>query len=96
MEDYFCLLERAQTEVIHSSSKAKVVYLNILKAATKEIMIIFPTINAFMRQELISKMLKLITAECGPRIIIMLMQETGQHFALSCQKIVKSSTATTI
>lgn len=46
MEDYFCLLEKAQTEVIHSSAKAKVVYLNILKAATKEIMIIFPTINA--------------------------------------------------
>ena len=90
MEDYLCLLEKAQTEVIHSSSKAKVVYLNILKAATKEIMIIFPTINAFMRQELISKILKLITAECGQRmIIIMLMQETGQHFALPCQKIAK-------
>jgi hypothetical protein len=84
MEDYLCLLEKAQTEVIHSSSKAKVVYLNILKAATKEIMIIFPTINAFMRQELISKMLKLITAECGRRII-MLMQEKGQDFTLPCQ-----------
>ena len=61
------------------------VYLNILKAATKEIMIIFPTINAFMRQELISKMLKLITAECGPRII-MLMQETGRIILLYLAK----------
>jgi hypothetical protein len=51
MEDYLCLLEKTQIEVIHSSSKAKEVNLNIVKAATKEIMIIFPTINAFIRQE---------------------------------------------
>jgi signal transduction histidine kinase len=51
MEDYLCLLEKTQIEIIHSSSKAKEVYLNIVKAATKEIMIIFPTINAFIRQE---------------------------------------------
>jgi hypothetical protein len=58
-------LEKVQIEVIHSSSKAKQVQLNIVNAATKEIMNILPTINPFMRQELISKMLKLITAECG-------------------------------
>jgi hypothetical protein len=39
-------LEKAQIGV--SSSKAKEVYLNIVKASTKEI---FHTINAFIRQE---------------------------------------------
>jgi hypothetical protein len=44
-------LEKTQIEVIESSSKAKDVYLYILEAATKEIMLIVPTVNAFVRQE---------------------------------------------
>ena len=44
-------LEKAQIEVIESSSKAKDVYLDILKTATNEIMLIVPTVNAFHRQE---------------------------------------------
>jgi two-component system, OmpR family, sensor histidine kinase VicK len=44
-------LEKTQIEVIESSSKAKVLYLDILKATTKEIMLIVPTVNAFLRQE---------------------------------------------
>ncbi|MFZ0897639.1 MAG: histidine kinase dimerization/phospho-acceptor domain-containing protein [Candidatus Nitrosopolaris sp.] len=37
--------------MIESSSKAKDMYLDILKATTKEIMLIVPTVNAFVRQE---------------------------------------------
>jgi len=44
-------LEKTHIEVIESSSKAKDVYLDIVKAATGEIMLIFPTVNAYIRQE---------------------------------------------
>jgi two-component system, OmpR family, sensor histidine kinase VicK len=40
-------------EVIRSSSKAQELYLNIVKSAAKEILLIFPTTNAFIRQEAI-------------------------------------------
>ena len=38
-------------EVIQNSSKAKNLYMNIVKDAVEEILLIFPTINAFIRQE---------------------------------------------
>ena len=38
-------------EVIQNSSKAKDLYMNIVKDAVEEILLIFPTINAFIRQE---------------------------------------------
>ena len=38
-------------EVIHSSSKAKDLYLKTVKSATEEILLILPTINGFIRQE---------------------------------------------
>ncbi len=38
-------------EVIQNSNRAKELYLNLVKTATKEIMLIFPTINAFIRQD---------------------------------------------
>ena len=41
----------ADIEVIHSSSKAKDLYLKTIKSAVEEILLILPTINAFMRQE---------------------------------------------
>ena len=41
----------ADIEVIHSSSKAKDLYLKTVKSAVEEILLILPTINAFMRQE---------------------------------------------
>jgi two-component system sensor histidine kinase VicK len=44
-------LEKGQIEVIENSSKAKDAYLSILKAAREQIMIIFPTVAAFSRQE---------------------------------------------
>lgn len=40
-----------QIKVIENSSKAKDAYLDIVKAARKQIMIMFPTIAAFRRQE---------------------------------------------
>ena len=42
---------QADVEVIQNSTKAKETYLNIVKSAEKEIMILFPTTNAFIRQE---------------------------------------------
>ena len=38
-------------EVIRSSAKAQEIYLNIVKIAKEEILWIFPTINAFIRQD---------------------------------------------
>jgi two-component system, OmpR family, sensor histidine kinase VicK len=42
---------QADVEVIQNSTKAKETYLNIVKSAEKEVMILFPTTNAFIRQE---------------------------------------------
>jgi signal transduction histidine kinase len=44
-------VDLADIEVIPSSSRAQEIYLNIIKSATKEILCIFPTTNAFIRQE---------------------------------------------
>jgi signal transduction histidine kinase len=41
----------ADIEVIPSSAKAQELYLDIVKAASKEILWIFPTTNAFLRQD---------------------------------------------
>jgi two-component system sensor histidine kinase VicK len=47
IEDGTCL---ADIEVFHSASRAREVYLDLLKEATKEILFLFPTANAFSRQ----------------------------------------------
>src|SRR5215813_14246034 len=44
-------VESADVEVIPMSSSAKVRYLNLVKKAEKEIIIMFPTTNAFIRQK---------------------------------------------
>ncbi len=44
-------IESADVEVIPMSSTAKVLYLNLVKKAEKEIIIMFPTTNAFIRQK---------------------------------------------
>jgi signal transduction histidine kinase len=41
----------ADIEVISSSTRAQEIYLDIVKAASEEILWIFPSINAFIRQE---------------------------------------------
>ena len=38
-------------EVIQTGDSAKRLYLRLAKSAAKEIMLIFPTTNAFIRQE---------------------------------------------
>ena len=43
--------EWADVEVIPMSSRAKDLYLNLVKKAEKEIIIMFPTTNAFIRQK---------------------------------------------
>jgi hypothetical protein len=40
----------ADIEVFHNASKAREVYLDLIKEATKEILFIFPTANAFSHQ----------------------------------------------
>src|ERR687887_846039 len=49
-------------EVIQDSTKAKQLYLNLVKDAIEEIMVIFPTINAFVRQKKIGAIQSLIDA----------------------------------
>jgi phosphatidylserine/phosphatidylglycerophosphate/cardiolipin synthase-like enzyme len=41
----------ADIEVIPSSARAQELYLDIVKSASEEILLIFPSINAFIRQE---------------------------------------------
>ena len=43
--------EWADVEVIPMSSRAKDLYLNLVKKADKEVIIMFPTTNAFIRQK---------------------------------------------
>ena len=49
-------LEPVFVDVIQNSKRAKELYLHLLEIATKEIMIIFPTLQAFIRQEKIGVM----------------------------------------
>jgi signal transduction histidine kinase len=49
-------------EVIQDSTKAKQLYQNLVKDAAEEIMVIFPTINTFVRQEKIGVIQSLIDA----------------------------------
>ena len=44
-------VDLADIEVIPSSARAQDLYLDVVKAASNEILCIFPTINAFIRQE---------------------------------------------
>ena len=44
-------VDLADIEVIPSSDEAQKIYLNIVKAATEEVLLIFPTVNAFIRQD---------------------------------------------
>jgi len=44
-------IDLADIEVIPNSARAQEIYLNIVKSATEEILLIFPTIHAFIRQE---------------------------------------------
>jgi two-component system sensor histidine kinase VicK len=44
-------VERTAIEVIPNSNRAREIYLKLIKNAEKEIMLLFPTINAFNRQE---------------------------------------------
>jgi signal transduction histidine kinase len=44
-------VDLADIEVIPSSARTQKLYLNIVKSASEEILLIFPSINAFIRQE---------------------------------------------
>src|SRR5437868_10276167 len=44
-------VDLADIEVIPSSARAQDLYLNIVKSATEEILWIFPTTDAFIRQD---------------------------------------------
>ena len=44
-------VDLSDIEVIPSSARAQDLYLNIVKSATEEILWIFPTTNAFIRQD---------------------------------------------
>jgi signal transduction histidine kinase len=44
-------VDLADIEVIPSSARAQVVYMDIIKSASEEILWIFPTTNAFLRQD---------------------------------------------
>ncbi|MFZ0514167.1 MAG: hypothetical protein WAM14_21355 [Candidatus Nitrosopolaris sp.] len=38
-------------EVIPKASRARELYFQLLKDATEEVLLLFPTVNAFIRQE---------------------------------------------
>ena len=44
-------VDLADIEVIPSSARAQDLYLDIIKTASEEILWVFPTVNAFIRQE---------------------------------------------
>ncbi|MGB7955320.1 MAG: ATP-binding protein [Candidatus Nitrosopolaris sp.] len=69
-------LEKTQIEVIENSSKAKDVYLDIVNAATEEIMLIFPTDNAFFRQEKIGAIQLAKEATKGRNVKVRILMPT--------------------
>ncbi len=71
-------LESDVIEIIRNSSRAKKLYLNLVNNAKKEIMIIFPTVNAFIRQDKVGviKLLKKVSRESNVMIRILMPIES--------------------
>ena len=61
-------LDPERIEVISRSTNAENVYLDLLKSANNEIMLIFPTINAFIRQHKIGVLNSIIYAAINRNI----------------------------
>ena len=61
-------LDPERIEVISRSTNAESVYLDLLKSANNEIMLIFPTINAFIRQHKIGVLNSIIYAAINRNI----------------------------
>ena len=66
-------LESDVIEIIRNSSRAKKLYLNLVNNAKKEIMIIFPTVNAFKRQDKLGVIKSLRKASAESNVIIRIM-----------------------
>jgi hypothetical protein len=67
-------VDLADVEVIPSSVRAQELYLNIVKGASEEILLIFPSINAFIRQEKIGaiQLAKEVAKERNVKVRIMI------------------------
>ena len=69
-------------EVIPNSSRARDLYLTLVKAAEEEILLIFPTTNSFIRQEKIGviQVAKKVAKELDVqvRILMPVHESTGQ------------------
>jgi signal transduction histidine kinase len=79
-------LESDVTEIIRNPSRAKKLYLNLVNNAKKEIMIIFPTANAFIRQDKLGviQSLKKVSRESNVKIRILMPMERSSHKELDC------------
>lgn len=73
-------LEKTQIEVIENSSKAKDVYLDIVNAATEEIMLILPTDNAFFRHEKIGAIQLAKEATKGRNVKVRILVSVFESF----------------
>ncbi len=64
-------------EIIRNSKRAKELYLSLVGEATKEIMLMFPTINAFIRQEKIGiiRLLRKASEEQNVKVRILMPLE---------------------
>jgi two-component system sensor histidine kinase VicK len=69
-------LEKTQIEVIESSSKATDAYLDIVKAATEEIMLIIPTVNSYILQEKIGAIQLATEATKGRNVKVRILMPT--------------------
>jgi sugar-specific transcriptional regulator TrmB len=69
-------LEKTQIEVIESSSKAKDAYLDIVKAATEEIMLLIPTVNSYILQEKIGAIQLATEATKGRNVKVRILMPT--------------------
>ena len=65
----------ADIEVIPKASRARELYFRLLKDTTQEVLLLFPTVNAFKRQErIVAKSLLLSNTEYGYQ-----QQQQKQH-----------------
>ena len=85
-------VDLADIEVISSSTRAQEIYSNIVKSAVEEILWIFPTANAFIRQEKIGviKLAKQVTKQRNVKVRILVptnhLIEQKIQMDLNCMK----------
>ncbi|HYZ49728.1 MAG TPA: hypothetical protein VE593_02495, partial [Nitrososphaeraceae archaeon] len=80
-------VDLADIEVISSSLRAQDQYIDIVKSASREILWIFPTVNAFLRQEKISAIQLAIQAAKEKNVKVKMLVPTNNELEQKVQQL---------